>query len=68
MVNVTMLCANRPRLLKQALDSIGDLGDATVTIRDAGTNTECLRVAEEWVYRVPYTENTHLMRSTIWRP
>ena len=40
MVNITMLCANRPRLLKQALDSIGDLSDATVTIRNAGIAPE----------------------------
>lgn len=38
MTNVTMLCANRPRLLQQALDSIGDLSHATLTIRDAGMN------------------------------
>jgi len=46
--NVTMLCANRPRLLKQALDSIGDLSNATVTIRDAGMNKEVDRLAIRW--------------------
>lgn len=40
MTNITLLVANRPRLTKQALDSIGDLSDATVTIRDAGMNKE----------------------------
>lgn len=48
MTNITMLCANRPRLLKQALDSIGDLSNATVTIRDAGMNPEVLQIAREW--------------------
>lgn len=48
MTNITMLCANRPRLLKQALDSIGDLSDATVTIRDAGMNPEVLQIARDW--------------------
>lgn len=48
MVNITLLCANRPRLLKQALDSIGDLSDATVTIRDAGMNDEVGHIIEEW--------------------
>ena len=48
MTNVTMLCANRPRLLKQALDSIGDLSNATVTIRDAGMNKEVDRLAIRW--------------------
>lgn len=46
MVNFTMLCANRPRLLKQALDSIGDLSDVTVTIRDAGMNQEVSKIAQ----------------------
>lgn len=48
MVNITLLCANRPRLLKQALDSIGDLSNATVLIRDAGMNTEVRDIATEW--------------------
>lgn len=48
MINITMLCANRPRLLKQALDSIGDLSNATVTIRDAGMNTETGLVAHDF--------------------
>ena len=46
--NITMLVANRPRLTKQALDSIGDLSDATVTIRDAGMNSEVFDVCSEW--------------------
>jgi hypothetical protein len=45
MTNITLLCANRPRLLKQALDSIGDLSDATLTIRDAGMNEEVRDIA-----------------------
>lgn len=48
MTNITMLCANRPRLLKQALDSIGDLSDAHVAIRDAGINQEVLQICKEW--------------------
>ena len=48
MTNITMLCANRPRLLKQALDSIGDLGDATLVIRDAGMNPDVFGVANAW--------------------
>ncbi len=48
MTNITMLCANRPRLLKQALDSIGDLSDATVTIRDANINRVVDEIASEW--------------------
>lgn len=47
MVNVTMLCANRPRLLRQALDSIGDYSEATLTIRDAGMNPSVIRIAEQ---------------------
>jgi GT2 family glycosyltransferase len=43
--NITMLCANRPRLLAQALDSIGDLDDANLTIRDAGMNPDVARIA-----------------------
>lgn len=53
MVNITMLCANRPRLLKQALDSIGDLSDATVTIRDAGINRDVANVTNEWAINKP---------------
>lgn len=45
MVNITLLAATRPRLLRQALDSIGDLSDATVTIRDAGMNEEVRDIA-----------------------
>lgn len=45
MTNITMLCANRPRLLKQALDSIGDLSNATVTIRDAGMSDDVRKIA-----------------------
>lgn len=48
MTNITILCANRPKLLKQALDSIGDLSDATVTIRDAGMSDEVYMTAREW--------------------
>lgn len=48
MVNVTMLVANRPELTKQALESIGDLSNATVAIRDAGMNGEVHRVVREW--------------------
>jgi GT2 family glycosyltransferase len=48
MTNITMLCANRPRLLKQALDSIGDLSNATVTIRSAGINEEVDGYAWAW--------------------
>ena len=48
MTNITMLVANRPRLTKQALDSIGDLSDATVMIRDCGTNEDVLKIAETW--------------------
>lgn len=48
MVNITMLCANRPRLLKQALDSIGDLSDATVTIRDAGMSIDVRDIVYHW--------------------
>lgn len=50
MTNITMLVANRPRLTKQALDSIGDLSDAKVMIRDAGMNPEVLKIAEDWVF------------------
>ena len=46
--NFTMLVANRPRLLKQALDSVGDLSDATVMIRDAGMNPDVFDVCSEW--------------------
>lgn len=45
MMNITMLVANRPRLTKQALDSIGDLSDATMTILDAGMNDEVSHIA-----------------------
>jgi GT2 family glycosyltransferase len=48
MTNITMLAATRPRLLKQALDSIGDLSDATVYIRDAGMNREVKGIALQW--------------------
>ena len=48
MTNITMLCATRPRLLKQALDSIGDLSGATVTIRDANINSAVDRIASAW--------------------
>jgi GT2 family glycosyltransferase len=48
MTNITLLCANRPRLLKQALDSIGDLSDVHVAIRDAGMNPEVLQIIKDW--------------------
>lgn len=48
--NVTILCANRPRLLKQTLDSIGDLSDATVVIRDAGMNSAVSQIASDWMH------------------
>ena len=51
--NITMLVANRPRLTKQALDSIGDLSDATVTIRDAGMNTEVFDAVNKWTLSIP---------------
>ena len=63
MTNITMLCANRPHLLKQALDSIGDLSEATVAIRDAGMNLEVSRIVSAFAWektippsrRIPYT-------------
>jgi Glycosyl transferase family 2 len=48
MVNITVLAANRPSLLKQTLNSIGDLSDATVTIRDAGMNPEVATILRDW--------------------
>lgn len=48
MTNICMLCATRPRLLKQALESIGDLSDATVTIRDAVMNEEVRDFLSLW--------------------
>lgn len=45
MTNITMLVANRPRLLKQALDSIGDLSQANLTIRDCWMNKEVSLIA-----------------------
>lgn len=48
MTNVTMLAATRPRLLKQALNSIGDLSDATVTIRDAFLVPEVWETIRTW--------------------
>jgi hypothetical protein len=50
MTNITILAANRPRLLKQALDSIGDLSDATVTIRNEKVNDEVHQIAAHWVF------------------
>ena len=46
--SITILCATRPHLLKQALDSIGDLSDAHVAIRDAGMNPEVLQIIKDW--------------------
>ena len=37
MINLTILCASRPRLIKQTLETIGDLSNATVTITNCGT-------------------------------
>lgn len=48
MTNITMLAATRPRLLEQTLDSIGDLSDATVTIRDARLNADVSTYIEKW--------------------
>lgn len=53
MTNITMLVANRPWLTKQALDSIGDLNDATVTIRDAGMSREVMDVISGWCGGMP---------------
>ncbi len=51
MTNITMLAANRTRLLRQALRSIGDLSDATVTVRDANMNSSVDRIVSEWCER-----------------
>src|ERR1700761_5436999 len=59
MTNITMLCANRQRLLKQELDSIGDLSDATVTMRDAGMNPDALATAQDWMMRKWNTESNN---------
>lgn len=48
MVNITILCATRLRLLKQTLDSIGDLSNATVTIRDCAMSEDVGRLVEQW--------------------
>ncbi len=48
MTNITMLVANRPQLTRQALDSIGDLSEATIAIRDAGMNEEVGSIVETW--------------------
>jgi hypothetical protein len=53
MTNISMLVANRPRLTKQALASIGDLSGATVTIRDAGMNPEVLKICRDWAVGRP---------------
>lgn len=60
MTNVTILCANRTRLLKQTLDSLGDLSNATVTIRDAGFDGDAWGIAYEWaqgVGKIAYSPN-----------
>lgn len=49
MTNITLLAATRPRLLKQAIDSIGDLSNATVMIRDAGMDFDVTCIAGTWV-------------------
>lgn len=46
--NITLLAANRPRLLRQTLGSIGDISNSTVTIRDCGMNNEVGHIVEEW--------------------
>jgi hypothetical protein len=46
--NITMLAATRPKLLRQALESIGDLSAATVTIRNAGMNAAVCDTVEYW--------------------
>lgn len=51
MTNITILCANRPRLLKQALDSIGDLSHDPLTIRNAGMNDEVWDIADDYSRR-----------------
>jgi hypothetical protein len=51
MTNVTLLCASRPRLLKQALDSIGDLSHDPLTIRNAGMNPEVWEIADDYSRR-----------------
>lgn len=80
MINVTMLAATRPRLLKQALDSIGDLSNATVTIRDAVLDEEVGRVVLDWArfrnnVRVPQIlkvpigtgpSRNHVIQSSEW--
>jgi hypothetical protein len=48
MTNICMLAATRPRLLKQALDSLGDVSNATVSIRDAGMNEEVRDIGHRW--------------------
>ncbi len=48
MTNITLLAATRPKLLRQALESIGDLSAATVTIRDACMSQSVGWVATTW--------------------
>ena len=48
MTNITMLAATRPRLLKQALESIGDLSAATVLIRDAYLDRQVYDLLIDW--------------------
>jgi hypothetical protein len=48
LVNVTILVANRPRLTKQTLESLGDLSDITVTIRDAAMNADVFDAVNDW--------------------
>lgn len=48
MTNITLLAATRPRLLKQALDSVGDLSEATIMIRDAFMDREVYDTLMEW--------------------
>jgi hypothetical protein len=50
-VNFTMLTATRPRLVKQALQSIGDLNDVSVTVRDEGINDIVGEAVRSWCAR-----------------
>lgn len=52
MTNITMLAATRPRLLKQALESMGDLSGATITIKDARDNYD---IVMNWLRGTPST-------------
>ena len=49
MNNFTLLCHSRPRLLKQALDSIGDTSQMHFSIRGDAPTPEVLRIAGEFM-------------------